>query len=511
MTKISKKCFYNLSGGINLKSSRIAQIGKNNKICWDDSYNVEILKNQGVCTQKGNVRILELEESVEIIGINQVKSMVSDFIYLTKNGDLYYYDSVLSTSHHLKTFESAPLCFNAANFLDGVVLITGNNKPVYVKNATAGDLTEINIPKSDDEFVFGKSVGVFASRVWISDGSILYFSALGNINDWESEQDAGYIGKFHSSSTEIVALAEYAGSLAVYKQDGVYLLSGSSPDDFSIKKYGNLGALSSKCPLSVNNRQYFVNESGVYALEQFGELGQVALSENISSPIASEFEFFDKNHHEKITTLAKLSKNQIWFFVLRADMDGVGYFLIFDFENKAWLKRLVPFEISACANVNGEILSADKNGSIFLEDHGNTFSGKALKFKFSTSFFDFGKPNVRKICDAVHLIFDEGFENSFDFSVCKDYKTSKITDVARVTTISEKTLVFSLENSNNNLNNSNWAGEVEDFYWADSAESATRVEVFDSNYSVQLNFESRAIGDGFGLVGIEFRDILEDL
>ena len=64
MTKISQKSFYNLSGGINLKSSRIAQIGKNNKICWDDSFNVEILKNQGVCTQKGNTLILELENKI---------------------------------------------------------------------------------------------------------------------------------------------------------------------------------------------------------------------------------------------------------------------------------------------------------------------------------------------------------------------------------------------------------------------------------------------------------------
>ena len=510
MTKISQKSFYNLSGGINIKSSRIAQIGKNNKICWDDSFNVEILKNQGVCTQKGNTLILELEEEIEIIGLNQVKSMVSDFIYLTKNGDLYYFDSNLNTSCHLKTFENEPLGFVAVNFLDGVVLLTGNNYPVYIKNSEPDGVLELKIKKSESEYVFGDTVSVFASRVWISDGCTLYFSALGNVEDWESEQDAVYIGKFHSSSTEIVALAEYMGTLAVYKQDGVYLLSGSSPDDFSIKKFGNLGAVSAKCPLSANNRQYFVNEAGIFALEQFGELAQIALSGNISAAVSEEFEFIDKANYKKITTLLKPDKNQIWFFLPRADFSGKGYFLIYDFENKAWLKRVVPFDISACATINGKILTADKSGSIYMEDFGNTFSGKPLEFKFSTSFFDFGKPNVRKICDQVHLIFDEEFENSFDFYVCKDFKTSKISDTARIDTVNEKTLIFLDENSGE-ANNSCWADDLDGFYWAEPTEGASRVEVFDSNYSVQLNFVSKKIGDGFGLVGIEFRDILEDL
>ena len=205
-----------------------------------------------------------------------------------------------------------------------------------------------------------------------------------------------------------------------------------------------------------------------------------------------------------------MSKNQIWFFLPIRDISCQGYFLIYDFENKAWFKRLVPYEITAVANVCGEILTADKNGSIFQEDCGNTFSGKPLEFKFSTSFFDFGKPNIRKICNEVNLIFDEGFENSFDFWVCKDHKTSKISDVARVETIDEKTLIFSNSDADN-ATNSSWADDSGGFYWADFSESGVRVEVFDSNYSVQLNFKSRNIGDGFGLVGIEFNDILEDL
>ena len=511
MTKISKKTFYNLSGGIDLKSSRVGQSARNNKVYWDDSFNVEILNNQGVCTQKGNIRILENDANSEIIGIHQVKPMLSDFVYLTKNGELYYYESDLSQSRHLKTLENAPIGFCAVNFLDGVVVVTGNNYPIYIKTPVAEGVTDIKIKKTDEEYVLGRAVAVYASRVWISEGSTLYFSALGNISDWESDQDAGYIGKFHSSSTEIVALCEYSGSLAVYKQDGVYLLSGSSVDDFAIKKYGNLGTLSPKSALSVDNRQYFVNISGVYALEQFGELAQIALSDNISSPVVSEFEKIDKNKFEKITVLEKMSKNQIWFFLPMVDFEFKGYFLIYDFENKAWLIRLVPYEITAAANVNGEILTADKFGSIYREDFGNTFSGKPIQFKFSTSFFDFGKPNVRKICDEVHLIFDENYENLFDFYVCKDFKKSKISDVARVQTISDKTLVFSSDTCEEYINNSSWAEDSGGFYWADFADNASRVEVFDSNYSVQLNLQSRNIGDGFGLIGIEFRDILEDL
>ena len=47
--------FFDLSGGINLNSTK-TELGVNkNKLYWTDSKNVEILQNKGIIRQKGNL------------------------------------------------------------------------------------------------------------------------------------------------------------------------------------------------------------------------------------------------------------------------------------------------------------------------------------------------------------------------------------------------------------------------------------------------------------------------
>ena len=66
----------------------------------------------------------------------------------------------------------------------------------------------------------------------------------------------------------------------------------------------------------------------------------------------------------------------------------------------------------------------------------------------------------------------------------------------------EKCSKCPLYNRNRNIND---VGKYCDNY--EPFEEGVRVGVFDSCTSFQLNLTSKSIGDGFGLVGVEFSDI----
>ena len=86
--------YYDLSGGINFSDTK-TEMGLNTKrIYWADSYNIELLKNNGIKRQKGNTIFCELPNKEEITGIHQF-TYNDEFklIISTISGKIYVYDT----------------------------------------------------------------------------------------------------------------------------------------------------------------------------------------------------------------------------------------------------------------------------------------------------------------------------------------------------------------------------------------------------------------------------------
>src|SRR5574344_663629 len=236
--------YYNLSGGINQASTKTELGLDTKKIYWSDSQNVEILQNKGIKRQNGNVKIAELETNEKITAIHQMK--YGDFykvIIVTVSGKLYIYSSNNNNIVELsKTLNSSKPTF--VNFLNGVLISSKTDKLFFIKN----DNTVIEFNDAENllnEPLKSDVMAIYKGRVWVAQNSALHFSALGKYNDFTTENDAGYIENFHNDTESIIALKPYREYLAIYKKNSVYLLSGSSPEDFSIQPFADRGACSS--------------------------------------------------------------------------------------------------------------------------------------------------------------------------------------------------------------------------------------------------------------------------
>ena len=497
--------YYNLSGGINQALTKTELGIDTKKIYWTDAENVEILQNRGIVKQKGNSLFLEIGE--EITGLAEISAYdVNKLVITTISGKIYIYDEVHSKKILVnKTLLGIKPVF--LNFLNGILINTEADGLFYIKNNENYDVVECNLNDLSDNTVLGASMAVYKGRVWVAKDATIYYSALGTYNDFTTADDAGYINEFHTDTGSITALKPYKDYLAVYKDDSVYLLSGTSPDDFAITLFANKGAVGTNSIVNVENKQYFLS-NGIFALEQVGELNQIQLGSEISQKIKQEFSLFGQL--KNTICLHYEAKSQIWFFFPYADDAYFHTIWVNDYVNKAWYKRVVPQNIVTACIYNNSVYTADKDGNIYKEDFGTTFNGSVIKFMWKSPFLALSNAHHRKMIDEFYFLLDTEYDNNFNFSVYKDYDSEYSDDIEKIYSVHLDHLIWADDETSDDLP-CHWTPDDASVpVWSVNKDTMEKAEISESNYAVQLCVMGEEITQSCAIIGLQFREIYED-
>ena len=511
-----KTFFYNLAGGINQAASKTELGLDNKKLFWADSKNIELLQNSGIIRQKGNALLFQLENEEEIIALYQLKDgKTFNLLLATKGGKLFVYHTKSQTLIQLSKTIDGLSRISFVDFLDGVIVGSENDALFYINNDDGYLIEDCNLLDSHGVDVKSGVICVYKGRAWVGDGATLYYSALGRYNDFTTAGDAGYINNFYTDTNDITALKTYKDYLAIYKENSVFLLSGSSPEDFKIVPFADKGTTSVGGVVTVNNKQYFVNQ-GIFSMEQAGLLSQIQLGEEITLRIKPEFANFDKTRFDEIITLHYETKNQIWCFI---PYNNDAYFhtvWIYSYINDAWFKRVIPQDITSACVFDEYILTADKSGKVYREDFGNTFDGRAIEFMWKSPFLSAGDSSVRKNIEEFYFVLDETYDNNFNFSVYKDYDSEYKEDADVVYSINSDNLIWYGDNLPAGMNFS-WNFEGDSITpsvktdWATGSDSLYKAEISELNYTVQLCLEGSSAEQNMAVIGLEFKEVyLED-
>ncbi len=538
--------YYNLQGGLNTQLTPVMMGADTQKMYWADAFNVEPYKKQGITRQKGNQLLLDIGSKiknkdqasknigaqaqkannapedaqddlrgVKPIGAAPYPKGAKNFVLALSDGRIFYFVEATGALNQIYDFGCEVGSCVFEYFLDGIVVLPENYAAEaiegFIFNPAAKQKTDsLNFKNQRGETIRGTAICQFAGRLWISSGSTLYYSALGTYNDWESDHDAGYISNFHSSTAKITALKEYGGSLAIYKEFEVFLLTGNDPESFAITKFADKGTGSPSSVTTCNNKQYFFNDCGLFSLSLAGELSQIVMSQNRAKNIAEYFKKLDASRISEVIMLALELKNQIWIFPPLLSETAEKEVWIYDWELDCWFTRVIPYEITGAATVSGEIytISPENGGKIFIENRGNTFSGKAIKFSISTPFFNFSKPTVNKIIEDFEVICGGNSENNFYFSVSTDYSSENATIPENIAVYDPQTLVW--EGINSSLSAACWADENSGGVWAENQQESLKLDIFDANRAVQLHFSGKNTGQDITIIGFEFKGLIYD-
>lgn len=210
--------YFDLSGGINQSSTK-TELGLNpSKIFWTDSQNIEIYKNKGIIKQKGNTLLINLPVLEQITGLHELeKENKFKLIITTISGKIYVY---LFESNELKLLEKTLVGKDVkfANFLNGILISTELDEMFYLKDNENFDIVQCNLKNQKNEIFYPSCITVYKGRIWCTEGSTIYYSALGTYNDFKTENDAGYIKDFHTDTSDIVTMRTYKDYLAIYKK-----------------------------------------------------------------------------------------------------------------------------------------------------------------------------------------------------------------------------------------------------------------------------------------------------
>lgn len=276
--------YFDLSGGINLNSTKTELGTHKGQLPWSDAKNIEIYSGKGIIKQKGNTLLFELPDSESITAMHEMEAEdIYKLVITTQSGKIYIYDDSTQQLTLLnKTLSGTNVKF--ACFLYGILVATESDTMFYIKNNEEYTIENCNLKNLNDEYVYPDCIAVYQGRVWAADDSTIYYSALGTYNNFTAPDDAGYINDFHTDTSKITGMHNYKDCLSIYKKDKVYLLQGTSPADFRIIPFADKGTVSKNSILNVDNKQYFLS-NGVYALEQVGELNQIRLGSSISENI----------------------------------------------------------------------------------------------------------------------------------------------------------------------------------------------------------------------------------
>ncbi len=502
--------FYNLSGGINQSLTK-TELGLDTKrMYWTDSKNIELLRNNGLKKQNGNTIYCELPEKEEITGLHQFTHHDEyKLIITTVSGKVYVYDE------KNKTFATVNLVLSGRkpvfkNFLNGFLIMSESDKMRYVKNDESYAVVDCNLKTTSGSDLTGGIITTYKGRVWVAKGSTIYYSALGTYDNFTESNDAGYINDFHTNTDVITGIAEYKDYLAIYKKNQVYLLSGTSPDDFAIQLFADKGTKAQRSLVNVDNRQFFLSQSGVFSLEEAGVLLQIHIGSEISSKIRPEFDRFDESRFAESVCLHYEKRAQMWYFLPYTDEPYFKTIWINDYVLKLWYKRVVPQNVLGACIFKNNVLTYDDAGNIYIEDFGHDFCGKPIDFMWKSPFLALKDAHHRKLIDEFYFVLDCEYDNNFNFCVYKNFDDGFPDDKETVHNINYEHLLWADETTQDYLP-CKWAEENTRVpIWSISSETLEKVEISESNYAVQICIEGDEAVHNCGIIGLQFREIFDD-
>lgn len=476
--------YFNNTGGLNNFSSMASLNESEKNTDWFDSCNVEGHKSGGLIKMKGNKNILNttLPEGTIITGIWDYAKQGNRYpIITTSEGKLYRLDIATGVLTEKYSGLSGEARCSFVNFNNGVIITNEEDTPVFYEEYYGVNSLPQNAPK-------GSAIESYKARVFIASGSGLYYSALGNPNDWSTPGDAGSIINFHNDSSPVIALKNYGEYLAIYKENGIYVLSGSAPEDFIIKPVADKGCVSPWAVVTVNNNQYFFNGESITVLN-FNSLGQITVADDVSIKIKSIFPELNKDKFNEVTAVPYQKKNQIWFYFPDNTSESLDVCYIYDYFHKSWYKRKgLPV---TCGTLTDEkIYTGTPDGKILLEDTEDDFDGNAIEAWWLSPWFTFGAPGVEKEVLDFNVWLYQNQKYPFDVIYAKDYsQTDRVYTTVEV--VSEDELVW--DTGDWDVNN-----------WSSNKAVRKKIPVLGTCESLQIGFQNLEAGQHFSVLGYSF-------
>lgn len=119
------------------------------------------------------------------------------------------------------------------------------------------------------------------SRIFLAANNTINYSPYGSITGWR----AGEVEYFIEGGPKIISMCSYVDSLLIFKENTIYLFSGTNYEDFTRSMpLSHVGTIAKRSPVTIGGYVFFIGRDGIYAWQGSES---VKISKHIETDIKS--------------------------------------------------------------------------------------------------------------------------------------------------------------------------------------------------------------------------------
>lgn len=354
--------------------------------------------------------------------------------------------------------------------------------------------------------VRGLAIQYYAGRLWVGGDDGLFYSGVGEPWGWDKKKnDAGRFDTLYNDSSGVKALGIWSEFLMIHKEFSTYLLSCTGDSkSIEVKPYSNITCESQQSWI-VSNTKYFVFSKDfldIYPLVQRTVFSDKFLGEPISQNIRNIFKQLRIEETEKIFCVSRPRERQMLFYLPMDNTVGSSTAVIFDFQTKSWLKRVVPQDVTIAFNFNNNIYIGTSDGLVLVEFVGQNFNGEPINSYYKSPWFDWTDGYTQSFAEFM-IEIDAGSLNNFYIRTQKDGQSRYEDRIINSDILSKRALT--------------WSGDIENLYnntrwdvnqWASGTFENLRMLLPNNVFEdFQIEIGTNQLGQGFSIYCYAFRRI----
>lgn len=433
MGRAIKKIYADNTGGTNLRSNPARINQSDERTDFRLIQNMDTYKDGGFRTQRGNEQInTSVTDETSILGIGRYRfNGVWYAIYTKASGKAYVMQAAGGTETEIKTGLNTSAIPQFVEFNQKVLCFNGEDAPWSWDGTTAADLTDTPAAWSSSQ---PYTAGVYrGGRVFAGDDNTTYYCALGNENDWTTNNDAGSLTNLFSDNSSITGIVDYSSALALFSaRPRIYLLAGTSPSDYAVDPKASDRSLVGKLAWAKTaDFLYFytgdaiipliTTELGVIKVNREVELTQKIApfitakeTKNIVSPV-------DKTKDDEVILLNNSLYNELVAYFTTTGNTAKDTAAMFSFSTGAWVFRKATAVTAACM-INGNVITGTADGKILKEFSGlSVVNGASFQKRLLSPYFHFDNPTTEKELQTMWFWFKSTNAINLTLKLYADY------------------------------------------------------------------------------------------
>lgn len=398
--------------------------------------------------------------------------------------------------------------------------------------------TDVDTTGSVNVKIRGLAIQYYKGRLYIGTKQGLFYSPVGEYNNWNIQDDAGVFYDIYNDSSEVTALGLYSDYMLVHKKFNTYILSdsgnGKASESLSINPFSNITCESQQSWIVSNTKYYIYSREfmDIYPLVQRTIYSDRFLGEPITQKVREIFKDLEEYNTKNIFCVCRPKQRQMIFYMPTNNVSGSGEALIFDFQTKSWLLRKLPnwtevdsegnsikcvTDVTCAFNFDNNIYIGTRDGLVLKEFTSRSFKvlvneeikETGLHAYYKSPWFDWAGNYYQSFAEFF-IEVNSDYKNRFIIRTQKDgtsrYEDRPIDENKFVD--KTNTLVWDDESKHWGGINEDTGKEYKHDDWARITFDTLRMLLPNSIFeSFQFELKADKVGDGFHIYQYGFRRI----